>query len=81
MARIFEAIWSLEAFPERCPLAPESVSLETGIRQRIVGEYRALFTVDGRTVFVLRVRHGQRQPATKEDLASALGELRPRLLR
>ena len=49
--------------------------------ERIVGDYRALFAMDGRTVFVLHVRHGQRQPATKQDLAPALGELRPRLLR
>jgi plasmid stabilization system protein ParE len=81
VARIFEAIWTLESFPERCPLAPESMSLETEIRQRIIGDDRALFTVDRRTVFVLHVRHGHREPATKEDLASALGELRPRLLR
>jgi len=79
--RIFEAIWSLEAFPERCPLVPERGLLEIEIRHRIVGDYRVLFAVDGRAVIVIHVRHGNRGPASKEDLAPALGELGPRLLR
>lgn len=57
-------------------MAPDDLELDSVLRHIIVGDYRALFTVRGRVVFVLNVRHGSRQSATSADLASALRELR-----
>lgn len=54
---IQDAIDSLQNFPFRCPLAPESETFGTAIRHLIFGKYRILFTVIDETVFVLRVRH------------------------
>lgn len=62
--RIYEAIGSLELFPERCPLAPESRFFNREIRQAFHGrrqyKYRILFTVAEGEVHVLHVRHGGR---------------------
>ena len=55
---ILAAIDSLEGFPFRCPLAPESKTLSAVIRHLIIGKYRILFTVIDETVFVLRIQHG-----------------------
>lgn len=49
------------------------------LRHIVVGDYRALFTVQGGVVFVLHIRHGRRRSATNEELSSALGELRRQL--
>ncbi|HEY7790035.1 MAG TPA: type II toxin-antitoxin system RelE/ParE family toxin [Vicinamibacterales bacterium] len=60
------AISSLADFPSRCPLAPESHSLPTEVRQALYGErphvYRILFTIENETVHVLHIRHGRRRP-------------------
>ena len=62
--RIYDTIGSLELFPERCPLAPESQILNAEIRQVFHGrrqhKYRILFTVIEYQVHVLHVRHGAR---------------------
>jgi toxin ParE1/3/4 len=58
---LLNAAQTLDQFPERCPLAPES-SAELEIRQLLYGEYRVLFSVAGHTVYVLHIRHGARQP-------------------
>ena len=55
------AVDSLETFPERCPLAPESEAFGYEIRQLLFGSYRILFTIRGPAVHVLHVRHGARQ--------------------
>jgi len=69
---IYETIGSLEIFPERCPLAPESKFLNAEIREIFHGrrqhKYRILFAVGGSAVHVLHVRHGARL---------ALGESEP----
>ena len=69
---IYDTIGSLEIFPERCPLAPESKSLNAEIREILHGrrqhKYRILFTVTESDVHVLHVRHGARL---------ALGETEP----
>jgi len=61
---IYDTIGSLEIFPERCPLAPESKPLNAEIREIFHGrrqhKYRILFTVSGNEVHVLHVRHGAR---------------------
>jgi len=64
---IMKAFRSLEKNPLRCPHAPESAFFEEEIRQLIYGKYRILFTVEGETVFVLRVRHSAQEYLRPED--------------
>src|SRR5919106_2992647 len=64
---LMKAFRSLEKNPLRCPPAPESVFFEEEIRQLIYGRYRVLFTVEGETVFMLRVRHGAQEYLKPED--------------
>jgi plasmid stabilization system protein ParE len=58
---LLKAAQTLDLFPERCPLAPES-GRQLEIRQLVYGVYRILFTVTKDTVYVLHIRHGARQP-------------------
>ena len=62
--RLMEVIFSLDIFPEHCPLAPENKFLKTEIREIFHGrrqhKYRILFTVSENEVHVLHVRHGAR---------------------
>ncbi len=70
-----EIILSLETFPERCPHAPETEFLRHEIREIFHGrrqyKYRILFTVKGKKVHILHVRHGARlalgQTAPEEE--------------
>ena len=74
--RLLEVIFSLDIFPERAPLAPESKSFNREIREVFHGrrqyKYRILFTVSENEVHVLHVRHGarlaigQNQPTEEE---------------
>ena len=61
---IYDTIGSLEMFPDRCPLAPESKFLNCDIREIFHGrrqyKYRILFMVTENEVRVLHVRHGAR---------------------
>ena len=61
---IYDSIGSLELFPERCPLAPESRFFDPEIREALHGrrhyKYRILFTVSEMEVHILHVRHGAR---------------------
>jgi plasmid stabilization system protein ParE len=53
---------ALKTWPTRCPRAPEDGLDGLAIRQLLHGRYRILFTVSGRTVVVLQVRHSARLP-------------------
>lgn len=61
---LLDVILSLETFPERCPLAPESRFFDREIRQIFHGrrqnKYRILFSVSENQVEILHVRHGAR---------------------
>lgn len=63
--RIYDTLGSLELFPERCPLAPESRLLNREIREIFHGrrqyKYRILFAVSENEVHILHVRHGARR--------------------
>ena len=59
--RLLDKIYSLEDFPTRCPLAPENDAFDVEVRQLLFGNYRILFTIDGRAVRILHVRHGARR--------------------
>lgn len=62
---LLQAAESLESFPKRCGLAPESTHFQREIRQLLHGKrrgiYRILFEIRDDTVVVLRVRHGARR--------------------
>lgn len=62
--KLVELILSLDTFPERAPLAPESKLLHREIREIFHGrrhyKYRILFTVTENRVHILHVRHGAR---------------------
>jgi plasmid stabilization system protein ParE len=62
--RMLAVIFSLDTFPERCPLAPESEFFNSEIREIFHGrrqhKYRVLFAVSENEVHVLHVRHGAR---------------------
>lgn len=69
-----KAFRSLEKNPLRCPPAPESVFFEEETSQLVYGKYRILFTVEGETVYVLRVRHSARVYLKPEDKKTRKGE-------
>jgi plasmid stabilization system protein ParE len=64
-----DAIASLSTFPERCPLAAETVRFPFAVRQLLYGRkphvYRILFNIEGDTVNVLHIRHGRRKPVSE----------------
>ncbi|MCI0388629.1 MAG: type II toxin-antitoxin system RelE/ParE family toxin [Acidobacteria bacterium] len=64
---LMEKVDSLENFPARCPLAPESETHGEEIRHLIFGKYRILFIIDDETVIVLRVRHQAQDVLKPED--------------
>ena len=41
--------------PTLCPRAPENDRFRDEVRHRIEGNYRALFTIRGDTVYIIRV--------------------------
>lgn len=63
--RLEEKIDTLENFPERCPLVPESRLLGAAYRHLLFGQYRAIFKITGDRVIVMRVLHGARLLDTK----------------
>src|SRR5438105_2714104 len=65
------AIDSLEAYPRRCPSAPENDAFEEEVRQLLYGRrhgiYRVVFLIRDNTVYILTIRHGARQPLAPEE--------------
>jgi plasmid stabilization system protein ParE len=72
LTRFQAELRSLADNPQRCPLAPENAKVAREIRQLLFGKrpnvYRAVFTIDGDTVRVLRIRRTSRRFLTKQDL-------------
>ena len=60
IGRLEEQVKTLESLPERCPLIPENEILGTHYRHLLHGNYRTVFRVARKTVYVLRVIHGSR---------------------
>ena len=54
---LVDAIGKLDVMAERCPIAPEDVDLQLGIRHLIVGQYRVLYWIKNNQVDVLHIRH------------------------
>lgn len=53
------AIEKLDSLAERCPIAPEDLDLQRGIRHLVIGNYRVLYWIVGDVVDVLHVRHSR----------------------
>lgn len=60
IGQLKKQIGSLERYPQRCPLIVENQILGSRYRHLINGNYRTIFRVSGKTVYVLRVIHGAR---------------------
>ena len=63
MKLVSEIAWqidSLEQFPLRCPVIPESQELGREYRHIIYGNYRTIFRINGPRVIIMRVIHGAR---------------------
>ena len=60
ISEIVLQIDSLEQFPLRCPVIPESRELGREYRHIIYGNYRTIFRIDGSSVIIMRVIHGAR---------------------
>lgn len=58
--RLEAQIDTLDRFPERCSLIPENELLGTHYRHLLLGNYRLIYRIAGKTVFVMRVIHGAR---------------------
>lgn len=53
-------IASLNQFPERCAIIPESRDLQLSYRHLLYKKYRVVFKIDGSDVIVLRILYGPR---------------------
>ena len=71
-AGLLAAIRTLANSPDRCPLADEAADLGLDLRELLYGRrctvYRILFTIDGQTVNVLRVRHAAQDRLGPSDV-------------
>ena len=67
-----KVVLALEADPHRYSEADEAQDLGVNLRELLHGRrphvYRALFTIDGQTVYVHRVRHASQCPLTPGDI-------------
>ena len=70
--RANSSIRSLENDPNRCALAEEASDVGVDLRELIFGRgrhvFRVLFTIDGETVSVHRVRHAAQDRLTDAEL-------------
>ncbi len=71
-AGLLEHLTSLESFPRRCGLAPESQDSGDLIYQTIYTSYRILFVIEEQTVLVFACWHGSRLPLSSDELDERL---------
>jgi plasmid stabilization system protein ParE len=62
-----EAADSLQEFPTRCPIAPES-SETRELRHLLFGKYRIIFLIDDEMVYILHVRHQRQKPLSPDEV-------------
>src|SRR5579863_4377987 len=60
ISNIEHQITTLEQYPERCPSVPENEVLGTGYRHILYGDYRTIFRISQKVVYILRIIHGSR---------------------
>ncbi len=69
------ALYALEKYPYRCPIAPEARKMKRELWRLLYGKkphvYRVIHEIDERqrTVWVLTIRHGARRTLKSSDLA------------
>ena len=71
---IYRSVQALRTSATRCPKAPESDLLQTGLRQLAFGlgrrqTHRIVFTVVKSDLIVLRVRHAAQDALTDDDVS------------
>jgi plasmid stabilization system protein ParE len=66
--RFYDVAERLALFPEAYTFSPENDSVPFEVRQKLFGNYRILFTIDGERVVILRIRHAARLPLQSEEL-------------
>jgi plasmid stabilization system protein ParE len=71
-AGLLRVLEKLETDPNRYPAADEAPQLGVDLRQLLYGRrrsvYRVLFTIDGQTVHVLRIRHAAQDHLAPGDV-------------
>jgi len=74
--RFRETIRTLEASPERCPIAIENRNVPIEIRELHFGKtpnvFRIIFHIDSNIVRVLRIQRGQRRLLTRRAILEAM---------
>jgi plasmid stabilization system protein ParE len=74
--RFQRALGTLAHNPQRCPLARENGKVELELREFHFGKrpnvFRVIFTMDGPSVRVLRIRRAQRRLLTRRQIENAL---------
>jgi plasmid stabilization system protein ParE len=74
--RFQASLQTLDHNPERCPFARENEHVDVEIREFLFGKrpcvFRVMFTVDGETVRILRIRRAQRRFLTRSEVAESL---------
>ena len=72
LGRFQKALQTLEHNPHRCPLALESKRCSRELREYVFGKrpfvFRAIYTIDDDTVWILRIRRAQRRLLSAEEL-------------
>jgi plasmid stabilization system protein ParE len=72
LSGIRRKIDTLKVSPERCPADPDSDAYGGEVRMLLYGKrpgtYRILFTIQGREVHILAIRHAARRNLTDEDV-------------
>jgi plasmid stabilization system protein ParE len=70
--RFYDALQTLDTNPERCPKALENHKSNRELYQYLYGKrpnvFRAIFTIEGDTVWILRIRRAARRPLTRREL-------------
>ena len=71
-ARLMEKVQTLEDHPECWPLADEAADVGIPLRELLFGKrtgvYRIVFTIDGETVNVMRIRRASRDRLRPDDV-------------
>ena len=73
--RFQSALHVLSHNPERCPFAKENAKVDLELREFHFGNkphvFRVIFTIDGETVRILRIRRAQRRFLTRKEIDQA----------
>lgn len=76
--RFHHALQSLAVHPDRCPLAAESRKAPFELREYLFGKrpyvFRVVFTIDSKTVRILRILRAQRRNLTRRQIDEAAEE-------